>query len=183
MELSLSANQLEQINACFMHLQVTTLAEITDHMGTTILAHVLSHAWHDTPVGLTSVSHSTLQWPQIHPPSPVCWKLWMKTICSLFTGSPVGTQLNHSLGPWTAQYQTVQTWHWRLSSNGWLLHQPTHDQRPWAAICNQTPMYPNPVLLHSPHKSGIWWTTSYTTWPTATVHLAPSAVPSGYHPQ
>jgi len=36
-EQNYSTVQLEQINACRMYLKVTTLAKITDHMGTELL--------------------------------------------------------------------------------------------------------------------------------------------------
>ncbi len=35
-ELELSNNQLKQVNACHMHLQITTLAKMTDHTSSTI---------------------------------------------------------------------------------------------------------------------------------------------------
>jgi len=41
LDLELSVLQLEQINACRMHLQITTLAEITDHTGNSLLPQAL----------------------------------------------------------------------------------------------------------------------------------------------
>jgi len=78
--------QLERLNACRMYLQVTTLLEIMDHTGSVLLPHILSSPACPTPQGLEDISSSTLQWPQTHLPSPACWRLWTKTICSIYTG-------------------------------------------------------------------------------------------------
>jgi len=91
LDLELSILQLEQINACRMHLQVTTLAEITDHMGTMLLPQALLQKKMQIPSGLMTICQFTLQWPQIHTPTTVCWKLWTKTICSIFMGTATGT--------------------------------------------------------------------------------------------
>ncbi len=64
-ELDLTQQQLEQINACRMYLQVTMLAEIADHTGTIILPQILSTPPGSAPTGLQSLSTSTLQWPNI----------------------------------------------------------------------------------------------------------------------
>ncbi len=56
-------HKLEKLNACWMFLQVTTLAEIMDHMGTELLPQILMHRTNETPKGLTNISNSTLQWP------------------------------------------------------------------------------------------------------------------------
>jgi len=123
LDLDLSIIQLEQINACRMHLQVTTLVEIADHTGTMLLPQALLQKKKIIPSGLDTISHSKLQWPRIHTPTTACWKLWTKTICNVFTGTPTGMQLTHPLGPWTIQYDIVREWHWRLSPTGCLLHQ------------------------------------------------------------
>jgi len=125
LDLELSVLQLEQINACRMHLQITTLAEIADHMGTMLLPQALLQKKRTTPPGLDMISHSKLQWPRIHTPTTACWRLWTKTICSVFMGSVTGTRLTHPLGPWNANYDRACYWHWRLSPTGHLLHQTT----------------------------------------------------------
>ncbi len=83
-ELGLTPTQLEQVNACHMYLQVTTLAEIVDHTGTTILPQALNLNPTLAPTGLQALSRSTLQWPTTHPLSQASWRLWTKTICNLF---------------------------------------------------------------------------------------------------
>jgi len=65
------------------------------HTGTTILPHTLIQPRQENPMGLDTISNSTLQWPWTHTPLKVCWKLWTKTICSVFTGSPTGSHLHH----------------------------------------------------------------------------------------
>jgi len=106
-ELQLTPMQLVQINACRMHLQVTTLAEITDHTGTNLLPQAMVQPAHDKPTGLDNISQSLVTWPTTHLPSRKCWRLWTRTICSLFTGTVNGRKLNHPLGPWKPTYQTT----------------------------------------------------------------------------
>jgi len=119
---NLSNSQLEQVNACRMFLQVTTLAEIVDHTGRNLLPQALKPTNRDGPEGLSSLSATTLQWPCVHPPSKASWSLWTRTICNLFAGAPQGRTLQHPLGPWTPDYQTVRVWKWRLSPLGSLLY-------------------------------------------------------------
>jgi len=109
-ELGLTTMQLEQINACRMFLQLTTLAEMTDHMGCFLLTHALLQQPNDQPIGLQSLSHLTLLWPAINNPTKETWRLWTKTICTLFTSKANGTQLRQPLGAWTTHYQTYREW-------------------------------------------------------------------------
>jgi len=92
-ELGLTIIQPEQINACRMFLQITTLAEMTDHTGCILLPHALLQQQHDHPIGLQHLSHSTLSWPAINNPTKATWKFWTKTLCTLFTGEANGMQL------------------------------------------------------------------------------------------
>jgi len=134
LDLGLTTPQLGQINTCRMYLQVTMLAEIVDHTGYTLLPQAFIQGHTDKPPSLQTISHSTLQWPMIHPPTKTCWKLWQWTICNIFTGSPSGTHLHQPLGPWNKHYQKTCKWHWRLSPNSCLLHQPQMENCPHAAI-------------------------------------------------
>jgi len=113
-ELGLMKLQLEQLNACRMFLQITTLAELTDHTGSFILPQVLLQGQTDQPTGLESLSQSTLNWPEISNPTKATWKLWTKTICMLFTGNPNGTQLRQPLGDWTTDFQKYREWKWKM---------------------------------------------------------------------
>jgi len=74
-DLGLTTPQLEQINACHMYLQITTLAEITDHTGMHLLPHVLTSRGQAYPSGLETISSSTLQWPRVCNPTTTTWKL------------------------------------------------------------------------------------------------------------
>jgi len=107
-------NQLEKLNACRMYLQVTTLAEITEQTGTTILSQALTSTRNHIPKGLNNISMSLLKWPTIYAPSSACWRLWSCTIRTLYTGSSTGTKLQKPLGQWTQQYNKYQFWHWRM---------------------------------------------------------------------
>ncbi len=131
-------SQLEQVNACYMFLQVTTLAEVVDHTGMLILLQVLEPSSHNRPDGLTHLSSSKLQWPCISPPSVASWCLWTQTICNLFTGTPNGTKLQHTLGAWTPAYQDIWEWKWWLSTQGSLLNQMQPSTTPWAAMLTTT---------------------------------------------
>jgi len=129
--LGLTTLQLECLNECQMYLQVTTLTEIIDNMGTQLLPQILSLSRTEPPLGLHSISHSTLQWPHVHPPSQTSWKYWISMICNIFTGSLMGHKLNHPLGAWSEDYQAVHFWHWQMSLHGSLLNQPS----PHSTIC------------------------------------------------
>jgi len=108
------SNQMEKLNVCRMYLQVTTLAEITDHMGTTLLPQVLVSSMKTTPKGLTNISKSLLKWPHINQPHSSCWQLWSRLIRTLYTGSPTGTQLCQPLGDWNLQHEQYRFWHWHM---------------------------------------------------------------------
>jgi len=135
---NLSQSQLEQVNACCMFLQVTMLAEMVDHTGMLILLQVLKLPCCDMPKGLTQLSSLRLQWPHISPPSTASWRLWTRTICNIFTGTPNGTKLQHPLGAWTSAYQEIQEWKWRLSNHGSLLHQQQPNATPCVAMLTTT---------------------------------------------
>jgi len=105
-----------------MYLQVTTLAEVTDHTGQNILPQAISSAGNDTPRGLQNISYSTLQWPQIAIPSAACWRLWTRTICNVYSGFTKSTRLNQPLGSWYATCDKTRFWNWRLFDTTHLLY-------------------------------------------------------------
>jgi len=119
---NLNHSQLEQVNACCMFLQVTTLAEIVDHTGTMLLPQALKQSNCNWPEGLLALSSSKLQWPHISQPSKASWSLWTQTIYNLFTGTMNGKKLQQPLGEWTPAYQVVHFWKWHISPHGTLLH-------------------------------------------------------------
>jgi len=119
LEYGFPKHQLEKLNACRMYLQVTTLAEITNHVGDMLLPQILTNYTHPIPKGLTSISTSLLQWPKVHPPAAACWRIWTKTIDTLYTGSAKGTRLRNPLRPWNSLHSKYRFWHWRM-------HDPDH---------------------------------------------------------
>jgi len=121
-ELNLPQNKMEQLNACRMYLQVTTLAEIMDHTGQMLLPHVLSTVSNPTPQGLQNISQSTLTWPQIANPSPSCWRYWTTMIRRLYTGLARGMQLEQPLGNWHATIGKSRFWNWKLNDATHLLY-------------------------------------------------------------
>jgi len=118
-------HKLEKLNACQMYLQVTTLSEIMDHMGTEILQQVLANRPNEAPKGLTNISYSTLQWLIVRCPSPTCWHMWTSTICTLYMGSAKGTRLTQALGPWLTSYANTCFWHWCLLDVTHLVYRHT----------------------------------------------------------
>jgi len=149
--LNLPRHKLEQLNACRMYLQVTTLAEITEHTGTTLLPHALSTASNPTPRGMQNISQSTLTWPQIANPSLSCWRFWTKTIRSMYTGSTRGMQLEQPLGNWHTTMGTARFWHWKLYDATHLLYRasataPTHvglRTQQWRTLMKYSPTIPS----------------------------------------
>jgi len=117
-----------------MFLQVTTLAEITDHTGTTLLPQALLTARALQPKGLSNISTSTITWPLVAVPSPACWRLWSTTIRTMYTGSKNGNRLQQTLGPWLPTYDRHRFWHWRLYDTNHLLFQHTPAAQPRVAL-------------------------------------------------
>jgi len=92
-----SKTKLEQLNTCRMYLQVTTLAEVLDHMGAELLPQAFPTSTQPGPNRLDTISMSTLHWPNATSPLPTCWHIWPTTICTLYTGSCNGTCLQQQL--------------------------------------------------------------------------------------
>ncbi len=173
-------HKLEKLNACRMFLQVTTLAEITDHTGTEILPQIVTHRPHSIPTGLTNISHSTLLWPHVSCPTPTCCRIWTTTICTLYTGWAKGMRLSHPLGPWLATYEQMCFWHW------WLLH-PTalvYSLSPTSPTCRALPTLtkrtfvkffptvPTDLPFHGPPVTPTDPTLGYVRLPVPTLPIA-----------
>jgi len=130
-------HKLEKLNACHMYLQVTTLAEITNHTGELLPQALLEQA-SQSPKGLINISTSKLQWPQVAMLTPMCWRIWTKTIQTLYTGSRTGTRLQTPLGTWMNNYNKHRFWHWRLSAPTYLFYQQQADTSPHNALRTQS---------------------------------------------
>jgi len=133
-DLNYSTAQLRQLNACRMHLKLTTLAEMTDHTGMFLLPQVTNPSASLPPKGLENISTSLLDWPASHSPTIKCWRFWTRTIQTVFTGLIKGTRLQHPLGPWKENHCNLRFWQWRYAPSGSLLHQKNPTQQPRAAI-------------------------------------------------
>jgi len=72
-EIGLTKLQLEQINACQMFLQITTIAKMTDHTRRYLLPQALLQVHQTQPDGLDAISTSTLVWPNISTPTTSTW--------------------------------------------------------------------------------------------------------------
>jgi len=153
--------QLVQLNACQMYLQVTTVAEITDHTGTCILPQAISQKPQIILMGLQQISISLLEWPWIHCPMQPCWWLWTKMICNLLAGSPSNTKLKNLLGHWMAVHMNVWFWKWHISPNR-ATPTPTNTEH----VTQSSYLYHHPmpiysVLSPSPHEPTISRASSY----------------------
>jgi hypothetical protein len=107
-----TTSELQAINACRLFLQVTSIAEISDNNGTTILSCAL-HGSIDSstcPI-LWTYSTSKLKWPVQSYPSTKAWKLWKKY---LLTHLNSNLKFDISLGKW---YRTChQHRNWKYTS-------------------------------------------------------------------
>jgi len=135
---NLPRHQLEKLNACRMYLQVTTLAEITDHTGTILLQQAFLAPHATLPRGLTNISSSTLQWPTVATPSSACWQLWSATIRTLYTGARNGHRLQQPLGPWLPTYDIHHFWHRQMYNSTHLLFQHSSVTPTRVALPTQT---------------------------------------------
>jgi len=181
----LSSSQLEQLNACHMFLQVTTLSEITDHTGTEILPHVLTNRMHPDMRGLGSTSFSTLQWPHIHPPSTACWRLWTSTICSVYAGSTKNTRITMPLGAWLPAHATTCFWHWRLLDANHLVYRASTKAETRVALqtlhhrtlMKFSPTIPSTLEFSGPPITPLDPTTGYIQLPVAPIDSPMPATP------
>jgi len=117
------SKKMEWLNACRMYLQVMTLAEISDHTGTELLQQAFPKVTQHGINSLEAISMSTMTWPHIAPPSPICWRIWSTTIRTIYTGSHNGMRLQHHLGEWLPLYQHQCFWKWRLYDPEHILFQ------------------------------------------------------------
>jgi len=98
---NLSPKHLQVLNNCRLFLQVTMLAEISDHNSTKLLNTNLTTSTH-TP-NLSRKSISLLKWPHQPNLGRSAWKIRTKTLQQLYTKPGLTTQLQQPLGPWNPQ--------------------------------------------------------------------------------
>jgi len=166
-----------------MYLQLTTLAEITDHTGTELLPQVLLPPAAQQPKGLGNISQSTLQWPMIAIPSKACWKLWTSTLRSTYIGSKQGTRLQQPLGAWLSTYETNRFWNWRLHDDSHIVfrHSPTSatcvglQTQNRRTLMKFSPTIPTNLQFHRPPVTPIDPTTGYVRQPVPLLAVEPDA--------
>ncbi len=95
---SYTPKELQTINNCQMYLQVTTLAEITNHTGTHLLPNTMYH--NNQIPSLTTITISNYQWPIQPSPAKAAWKLWTKVLQQQYTIPGLPTMLTAPLRPW-----------------------------------------------------------------------------------
>jgi len=98
--------ELQTINSCHLHLQVTTLAEITNHTGTHLLPDIMSSTSNKSPT-LTTISVSKYSWPTQPSPTKAAWKIWTKALQKQYTKPGLSSTLKIPLGSWLPQASQV----------------------------------------------------------------------------
>jgi len=124
-----SANDLWILNNWHMFLQITTLAEITDHTRNQLLPKACLHG-SNTP-SLQSISTSTLQWLTQPNPDKPAWSLWTWVLWTLYTKPGLHYQLNHPLGPWKFTAATIWTWNYQINPISHMVYKTTNARTQW----------------------------------------------------
>ena len=94
---------LKCFNACWIFLQVFTLADICDGSGRDILKCSIQGTRHKD-------RRSSYEWPKQIRPSPAAWCIWRNTLQSLFCVTTKGTRLWQPLGAWICGAPSHQHW-------------------------------------------------------------------------
>eukprot|EP00978_Attheya_sp_CCMP212_P030095 scaffold109546_cov35-Attheya_sp.AAC.1 len=145
---TISPSKYEVLNYCRMHLQVTTLSDIATSDG--------KYIRHDALLGCTDWSKflDVMQWPNQPRPDPDSWKLWDKTIRTLFCNED-GQKLRQPLGKWTEtetkkwkfRYSHSHQALYRYSKSKWHRHQNLKRSR--RRILSEDASQPTPLPTDS----------------------------------
>jgi len=183
----LPLKDLHTLNNCWMHLKVTSLAEIASLDGAHILTLALQQG--NTTPSLQMISQSLHCWP--HQPSPCkkAWLLWTHTIQSIYVKPGMTTLLKQLFSPWCPL--VTPTHHWYAIYNPrqqaiitqypnqlCCINLPTHKtqshQYYWQCQpLNQIPSITYPVTLDH-QKEGFWITQPIPPYKLALLpHLMP----------
>jgi hypothetical protein len=88
-----TAGEMKRLNACRMHLRVSSLSEITSADGSSLRPEVLK--------GLDSGIHpSEARWPRQARPLREDWTFWSNKLRAVFSTTGTSTILRESLGLW-----------------------------------------------------------------------------------
>jgi len=153
LDLNLTCSQQQQLNACWMFLQVTTLAEISDHTGTKLLPQAFYN-----PMAISQIERTQLFAPQIaNHPSTVSSKLETMELHYLHYFYQFGQRPPTQLLPWpmdsglsTAPFldlATLSQWLTALATCTRFYHLRCYPS-------NRKPL-DHHVLNHYTHKSAI----------------------------
>jgi hypothetical protein len=115
---TISTSECARINYCRMYLQVTTLSDITTSDGNYIRYDVLMGE------GDRTQRIEDIKWPYQEKPNTETWKLWEKTIRSLFCTH--GQKLRQPLGQWTDP--EITKWKYRYSHKTQALYRYSKSQ-------------------------------------------------------
>jgi len=147
-KLNLRAQDLQLIQNVRLYLRVTILSEICNHKGTHLLQQYLHPPNLETPFhNIYPHPGSTLKWPTQPLPGPKAWKLWHKTLTTVYS-QLVTAKLNQPLGAWIHDsYDSQWIWAWYIClhtntlyqciQGQWIAHHPMTIWRTYA-ICQVT---------------------------------------------
>jgi hypothetical protein len=111
-----SKHQLLHINACRIWLQVTTIAEITNIQGNTLLHPATTGEIDQTGrPSLWKISTSKLTWPQQPNPSKQSWRQW-KLLINKIT-QPRSPELAKPLGAWYQCWDSQRKWNFAANKS------------------------------------------------------------------
>jgi len=103
-----NSTKLWTLNNCHLYLQVTTIAEISDHTGEHVLPNAVVQG-RQTP--LITMSRSTFNWPYQQNPALPAWKLWTQAVQLCYTKPGLPNHLKQYLGSWLPVANHSQIWH------------------------------------------------------------------------
>ena len=116
-----SGESLRKLNSCRMHLEATTVSDLTTGDGKRMLAS----QWHGHRIPHTS----RYNWPTQPRPRPTTWNLWQEALKRALT--LIGQdhpRLPVPLGPWTVNPHLHWTWFYSPSDNRMYEKLPDHWQ-------------------------------------------------------
>lgn len=125
LSLNLPPYQLQCINTCRMHLQVTTLSDIVTAKGDSIVSCIME--------GERDLCRpTTLLWPEIPSPPPSFWRQWRQFLQHLLTGrvlhQPLGAWVASPLNSWTWYIDALdRVWHHNQGTNAWTEYDPVDE--------------------------------------------------------
>jgi hypothetical protein len=150
--LQFTTQQLRQINACRLYLQVLTISDITTADGTCILPRIMA--------GQRACDRvSNLHWPNVR--RPTSWAAWKVFLASISANG----KLRNNLGSWIGAPHQTWTWYFdpgkeviyqNISENKWLKYVKIS---PIRLTRHQNNLYDNPTPTTAPDLDRCYPTT------------------------